>query len=69
MKKIVITTLAIFLSITLVGCGNKEEVDNTVEKTTERSEPVGDVSWFDFDTDYEDEYDESDFDEYYYDED
>ena len=30
------------MCLTLVGCGDKEEIDNTIEKTTEVSEPVGD---------------------------
>lgn len=41
-NKIIIVILAIVLCLTLVGCGEKEETDNTIDKTTERSEPVGD---------------------------
>ena len=41
MKKILIGLLAIVLCFTLVGCGNQEETDNTIDKTTEKSEPVG----------------------------
>ena len=41
MRKILIGLLAITLCLTLVGCGNTEETDNTIDKTTERSEPVG----------------------------
>jgi uncharacterized lipoprotein YehR (DUF1307 family) len=41
MKKILILVLALVMCLTLVGCGDTEEVDNNIEKTTERSEPVG----------------------------
>ena len=41
MKKLLIGLLAIVLCFTLVGCGNQEETDNTIDKTTEKSEPVG----------------------------
>ena len=41
MKKILILVLALVMCLTLVGCGNTEETDNTIDKTTERSEPVG----------------------------
>lgn len=42
MKKLLIFLLAIVMCLTLVGCGNTEETDNTIDKTTERSEAVGD---------------------------
>ena len=42
MKKLLIFVLAIMMCFTLVGCTEKEETDNTIDKTTERSEPVGD---------------------------
>jgi uncharacterized lipoprotein YehR (DUF1307 family) len=41
MKKLLIGLLAVTLCFALVGCGEKEETDNTIDKTTERSEPVG----------------------------
>ena len=42
MKKLLIFLLAIVLCLTLVGCGNTEETDNNIDRTTERSEAVGD---------------------------
>lgn len=42
MKKLLIITLSIMMCFTLVGCTEKEETDNTIDRPTERSEPVGD---------------------------
>ena len=42
MKKLLIFVLAIVMCFTIVGCTEKEEEDNTIDRPTERSEPVGD---------------------------
>ena len=52
MKKFLIIVLLIMISITLVGCTEKEETDNTIDRTTEKSEPVGDELYYDYGGEY-----------------
>ena len=44
MKKLLIGLLAVTLCFTLVGCSKEDETDTTIDRTTERSEPVGEQS-------------------------
>ena len=57
MKKLLILTLAFIMCLTLVGCSNNEETDNTIDKTTQESEEVGDTSPYDYDYSYTDDED------------
>lgn len=57
MKKLLILTLAFIMCLTLVGCGETEETDTTIDKTTQESEDVGDTSVYDYDYSYTDDED------------
>lgn len=45
MKKLLILVIAFIMCLTLVGC-DEEEVDTTIDKSTQESEEVGDESYF-----------------------